>query len=572
MKSKYTQTVYQYIQINKFLPKGQSFLPEVASYLCIVCIPGSDAVCTSPCVPAVALGSHLSLVWPAVGTGILNIFSLDLLSIMDDKDIDTEIHPLKNNDGKFQESNVTDPEKETVSKKQSGLSRLSRCRTAAFFSALFLCLAVVFAFSFIIPCPVRPYSQRTWIAQYDSAGTFGFLSTEDVNQDKVKDVIFLVKTDNTSNFNVSCMDKGFQSPCTFLVALSGTNGSALWIIPVADEVQLAECGIQNLGGVKSGCLIIGTPYFASAIDSQTGKQLWTENTSTEANAVVKGPVVKIPDVNGDDIQDFILIFTVENELRIVTLSGHRGDCLRKDISIGTREQAGHHIFVTKTGAQYVLFYKGDVIEGYSINNLYSRNVEAESKNVAFNQDPDWEKRFNHSGGYIPLLPVSSSGDVLYLITVPGKYYKNLLIVKSEVSELLDGQKLNSLWSLNTSNIISKPALGYFKKNLLSVIIEVGIGNGRKKVIIIESNSGSIQWQLEMNVGISNPNPATLSTGDHRSIFLFWGSLNMDTNETMEPKDNLYMFHPTLPNVLLELNNRTENIVMFDGLLHVSSWV
>ncbi|NP_001079384.1 family with sequence similarity 234 member A L homeolog [Xenopus laevis] len=368
---------------------------------------------------------------------------------------------------------------------------------------------------------------------------------------------------------MSCVDKGFQSPCTFLIALSGTNGSALWIIPVADEVQLAECGIQNLGGVKSGCLIIGIPCFASAIDSHTGKHLWTKEISTEINAIVKGPVVKIPDVNGDDIQDLILISTVEDKFTIFTLSGHNGDLLREDSSIGIEEK-GHHVFVTKSGAQYVLFYKGDVIEGYSINHLYSRKVEAESKSVAFKQDPDWEKRLNHSGGYIPLLPVSSSGDVLYLITVPGKYYKNLFVVKSEVSELLDGQKLNSLWSLNTSDIISKPALGYFKKDVMSIIVELGIGNGRKKVIIIESNSGSVQWQLEMNMGIVNPNPATLSTGDHRSTFLFWGSLNMVINETTGAKDILYMFHPTLPDVLLELNNHTENIVMFDAVLFEAS--
>lgn len=55
-------------------------------------------------------------------------------------------------------------------KKAAGGGRLWRWRTAAFFLSLFLCLAVVFAFSFVIPCPVRPVSQRAWRAAFAGAG------------------------------------------------------------------------------------------------------------------------------------------------------------------------------------------------------------------------------------------------------------------------------------------------------------------------------------------------------------------------------------------------------------------
>ncbi|MEE6514930.1 hypothetical protein FKM82_023379, partial [Ascaphus truei] len=188
-----------------------------------------------------------------------------------DKDFAAEIHPLKNSDGKSQGNDETRPEKEAGNKNQNGLFRLSRWRTAAFFTSLFLCLTIVFAFSFIIPCPVRPYSQRTWITQYNSAVTYVFLTTEDVNQDKVQDVLLLLKVANGSNFfNASCEDEGFESPCSFLTALSGTNGSALWTRPVAEDVQLLECGINKLGGIKSsGCIVIGKPDSITAMDSQT---------------------------------------------------------------------------------------------------------------------------------------------------------------------------------------------------------------------------------------------------------------------------------------------------------------
>ncbi|KAG8432859.1 hypothetical protein GDO86_017207 [Hymenochirus boettgeri] len=458
---------------------------------------------------------------------------------MDNKDLETEIHPLKNSEGKPLENNDIADKEAVITK--SGISRLSRFRTAAFFAALFLCLVVVFAFSFIIPCPVRPHSQRTWVVQYENTVTYAFLTTEDVNEDKVKDVIILIKTDSISN--VSCMDEGFKSPCLFLIALSGTNGSALWTLPVSDNVQLAECGIENLGGVNSGCLIVGTPYFSLAIDSKTGEKLWKESSDVQANIIIKGPVIKIPDIDGDNIQDLMLISKTGEKKEIRTLSGLKGDRIGRN---------------------------RDIISGYSVRNLYPSSLDGKSQSIPFKQDPDWKGQTNISAGYVPILPVSSSGDILHLLTIPGKHYKNLLVVKSEVSELLDGQRFNSLWSLNTSNIVSKPALGYFKKDTLSIIIEQDIGNGRKKVLIVESDSGSIQWQVEINNGISNPNPATLNTGDHRSVFLFWGESTFDMNNTVGENISLFMFHPTLPRVLLELSNHTENIVFFDAFLFESS--
>lgn len=89
---------------------------------------------------------------------------------MDNKDSEAEIHPLKTEDVKAQENHENSVERRIVSKQSSRLSRLSRWRTAAFFISLFLCLIIVFAFSFIIPCPERPVSERTWFRNYDNAG------------------------------------------------------------------------------------------------------------------------------------------------------------------------------------------------------------------------------------------------------------------------------------------------------------------------------------------------------------------------------------------------------------------
>lgn len=53
-----------------------------------------------------------------------------------------------------------------------GFAKLTHWRTAVFFLSLFLCLTIVFAFSFIIPCPVRPQYLPTWNRTFSEAGVY----------------------------------------------------------------------------------------------------------------------------------------------------------------------------------------------------------------------------------------------------------------------------------------------------------------------------------------------------------------------------------------------------------------
>lgn len=75
----------------------------------------------------------------------------------------------------------------------------------------------------------------------------------------------------------------------------------------------------------------------------------------------------------------------------------------------------------------------------------------------------------------------------------------------------------------------------------------------------------MQWESELNLGIARENPAVLNTGDHRSTFLFWG-VNAPNTNSSEFEETLFMFHPSHPNALLQLNNHTENIIMFTAAL------
>ncbi|NXC30878.1 F234A protein, partial [Campylorhamphus procurvoides] len=83
-------------------------------------------------------------------------------------------------------------------------------------------------------------------------------------------------------------------------------------------------------------------------------------------------------------------------------------------------------------------------------------------------------------------------------------------------------------------------------------------------MIVEGGSGAVQWDLSLNWRAGSPGPATLSTADRRSVFLFWGDYQEPGNETRSraPLQKLYLFHPSYKNVLLELRNNTDQIIAF----------
>lgn len=118
-----------------------------------------------------------------------------------------------------------------------GFAKLTHWRTAVFFLSLFLCLTIVFAFSFIIPCPVRPQYLISWNRTFPEAGlhncrflwlvdlgsvakvwglllfstaTYDFLATEDTNRDKIKDILFVLRSSEGSQNN-TCTGAGKTS-------------------------------------------------------------------------------------------------------------------------------------------------------------------------------------------------------------------------------------------------------------------------------------------------------------------------------------------------------------------------
>ncbi|KFP30238.1 Protein ITFG3, partial [Colius striatus] len=485
---------------------------------------------------------------------------------MDNKDSEAEIHPLKPEDVKVQENHEHLVERRIAIKPASRLSRLSRWRTAAFFVSLFLCLIIVFAFSFIIPCPERPVSERTWFQTYDNAVAYQFLAIEDVNGDKVQDIIFAFKASNSSSsFNRSCLDEGLPAPCAFVAAVSGTNGRTLWERPTAEELEWLQCGLEQLGGPEAaGCLLLGKPVSLTALDLHTGEVQWRQSSDFGANYTVLTPVSVIPDVDSDGVQDLIIFIATGDQIKTFIHSGKTGKQIGSAGSLKVDGEA-RYVRLKLDSSSYFLFYTESSVYAYSLKDLYTAATGMETKLPSLEQDPQWEKNIDPT---THLLSLPSSGDIRYLATIPGQSRENILVLSSEMASLISSHNLQALWTLNVSRVVREPLLGYYKPDVLGIVLESEIGPNRKKVMIVESRSGAVQWDLMLNSRAESPGPASLSTADHRSTFLIWGEYQGPGNDPPPPAplQKLYLFHPSYTNVLLELRNSTDQIVAFDATL------
>ncbi|XP_053132583.1 protein FAM234A [Hemicordylus capensis] len=457
--------------------------------------------------------------------------------------------------------------------------RLSRWRTAAFFGSLFLGLSVVFVFSFIIPCPVRPVSQRTWSRAYGGAATYKFLAVGDADQDSVKDIIFAFQStsggddrrssssnnNSRSSTNRSCSDEGFASPCAFLVALSGRNGSTLWQRPVAEDLHLMDCSAELPH--SPSCIVVGAPDSITAIDLNTGQTQWKQAVDFGANATVLNPLLVVPDLDGDGVLDFLIFTAVEEKVKYYFFSGKDGDLIGSSGSFIVSGWIGHLLLATKTGAHYVLFCTANALYGYSVKELHHIAIRMPGhRRLDLVEDLHWEMaidRFSHEVSLI------SSGEILYLAKIPAKSGDDILLARSEILELLDGQRLGSTWASNIPHIQSEPVIGSYSTDAVDVLVESRVAPNKKKVVILHGSSGVTAWELELLSRAESPRPATLPTADHRSAFLFWGAYEGETARMGGAgalQQNLYLFHPAVPGVLLEMTNSTEPIVAFQTVL------
>ncbi|NWS75335.1 F234A protein, partial [Crotophaga sulcirostris] len=128
---------------------------------------------------------------------------------------------------------------------------------------------------------------------------------------------------------------------------------------------------------------------------------------------------------------------------------------------------------------FLLFFcTENTVYAYSLKDLYSAATGMEIKLPGLGQDPQWEKNIDHTTHHFSL---RSSGDIHYLVKIPGRSRENILLVNSEMATLINTQNLQTLWTLNVSRILSEPLLGYYTPDVLGIVLESEIGPNRKKV-------------------------------------------------------------------------------------------
>ncbi|NXJ20438.1 F234A protein, partial [Dicrurus megarhynchus] len=127
---------------------------------------------------------------------------------------------------------------------------------------------------------------------------------------------------------------------------------------------------------------------------------------------------------------------------------------------------------------FFYFCTENSLYAYSLKDLCSAAVGMEIKLPGLQQDPQWEKNIDRTTRRLSLLRF---GDFRYLAKVPGPSRDNLLVVNSEMATLINTKDLHTVWTLNVSRALSEPLLGYYKPDVLGIVLESEIGPNRKKV-------------------------------------------------------------------------------------------
>ncbi|XP_076998457.1 protein FAM234A [Tamandua tetradactyla] len=478
--------------------------------------------------------------------------------MLDSQDPEAEARALKTEAGQAPES----PEGpfQGAAPARAGLTR---CRAAAFLLSLLAGLLVTFIISFVIPCPDRPASQRVWTLSYNTAVALNFLAVEDLDRDRVRDVLLLYQTSrSSSSTDQSCADEGFSAPCTFAAAVSGARGSTLWDRPVAQDVALVECSVPQPkdSGASSACIIMDTSGSFTAINPFTGQTLWSQPGSLGGNTSILSPLLRVPDGDGDGTPDLLVLTREEEEVSGCIYSGSTGLRIGRRGSLGRGSASGCLLHTTRTGAHYVLFPCASSMCGCSVKRLYE---EVTGREHLLSTDPAWESRLPASAPGVPLL---SSGAVRHLMHVPGRAGDDLLLVSSEACMLLDGQELTPAWTFHTGQVLRKPSLGHYAPGTVVVAVENGTGVNRQ-VWLLDLGTGAVLWSQPLPGRPEDPRSTSLLTADQHSVFFFWG-LPAGDNQTAagSARHCLYLFHPALPRVLLQLANVSAHIVAFDVVL------
>lgn len=437
-------------------------------------------------------------------------------------------------------------------KEALGLSKFNHWRTAIFFLSLFLCLTIVFAFSFIIPCPVRPQYLAAWNRTFIGAATYDFLAIDDTSRDKVMDIMFVVKDSNVSQ-EKTCEDAGLPSPCLFIIAVDGTDGVTLWERELSPDFHWAQCGLDKDTNRDWSCLISHSDQL-SAIDKYKGVVRWQQPRPPSLSTSTS--VLNVPDLDGDHVNDVALISS-ENPTPLLFISGKTGVQIGMKVDLNSMEGVKVLLHHTKQGSHYLLLRRDTGLYGLALWRIAT--AASVDSAAGLKKDKTWEGKANATTG---LVPFYMSDSVRQVVRKGTNDASHLLIVTAEEVALIDGQNLKTLWRYNSSLVLREPTFGHYNKDgVLDVVIEEDVGNLTRRILILDGNSGRALWEVSLRAEGNSPRPSSINTVNLHSIFMFWGVFSQDSSSVLSPDEyRTYLLNPLHSKVLLESSNVVDNIV------------
>ncbi|KAM9774293.1 protein FAM234A isoform 1-T2 [Syngnathus typhle] len=477
---------------------------------------------------------------------------------METTDSPTEGDPLKSGEDGVETAAPPATELKRGCKEVLGLSKLTHWRTAIFFLSLFLCLTVVFAFSFIIPCPVRPQYLASWNRTFIDAETYDVLVFEDTSKDKVKDVLLVVKSAEVS-LNNTCGNAGLPSPCVFMMAVDGTDGETLWVRPLDPDFHWAQCGLDTKTREEWDCLLFHSDRL-SALDKSKGEVRWQQPQPPGLQSSL--PVLSVPDLDGDKVSDVALVASDSTKTELVFISGKTGVQIGSTVALNTTETSAHLLHKSGEGTEYLLLQNDTGLYGLALWRIAKEAKEG--LEAGFKEKKQMKREAAAASGSVPVYESDLLRRVVRTDTAPSS---NLMLVTGSDVVLIDGKTLQPLWKFNTTSVFREPGFGHFNKDgVLDIALEEDMDDSTKRVVILDGKSGDVLWEVELLSGANSPGPTSVHTTNSISIFVFWGLLPTQANSSAPGERRSYMLYPLYSNVLLESEKMTDHIVTFKATL------
>uniref|UniRef100_K7E1Y8 Family with sequence similarity 234 member B n=1 Tax=Monodelphis domestica TaxID=13616 RepID=K7E1Y8_MONDO len=434
-------------------------------------------------------------------------------------------------------------------------SLVSHVRTLIFLLTVLISMILVLVCAFLIPCPPRDL-QSTWSRHLgpEGGGDLSPLELVDVNGDGLPDV--LLSFMNLRNGSMIGVPKQQAS----LLALSGVNGSTLWTSTLSEEAQSLQCsGLTSVDSAEAICLVTGISKLLSALNATSGKTIWTLNPSHLFNGTLTTPAVVLPDLDDDAVRDLMVLTTgvSKGDLCFLLISGKTGIPMGRPVKYNIMREGnliGPQVFITTHGAIYILFGFGNV-QAVALRDIFVQAQNRDSSPPSLQlEEPEWEKRRSiNMSEFIEVY--SDDVEFLQMVKAPDSNCSNLLITTRQGLVLLRGQDLAHHWVLNFQGLYSQPTPGYFTNDqTLDFLLEAQYGDGMKKVVVVDGNSGTIIWNSSFSCHMKESAAISVMTSDQKSVFLFWAEgvsaepSNSDLNSGTEPPGlhHLYLLHPNIP--------------------------